>query len=94
MDAQTHIANIRKAVETRIDTKFPEIPADVAASMGLAAMDMDELIVKRIQTMQAAKRIFNNWGDIRPWSIRQRDAFIGECLYDLIAIERHIEGRK
>jgi hypothetical protein len=94
MDAQTHIANIHKAVEFRIDTQFPEIPADVAKFLGLAAMSSDELIVKKIQVTQAAKRLFNEWNVRTANDRRQRDSLIGDCVYDIIAIERHIDGRK
>jgi hypothetical protein len=94
MDAQTHIDNIRKAVETRIDTEYPEIPAVVAARMDLASMSDDELIVKKIQTNRAAKRIFNEWTVRTANERRQRDSFIGDCMYEIITIERHIAGRK
>jgi hypothetical protein len=94
MDAQTHIANIRKTVETRIDTQFPEIPADVAKNLGLASMSGDELIVKKIQTTRAARKIFNEWTVRTANDRRQRDSFIQDCLCEVIAIERHIEGRK
>jgi hypothetical protein len=93
MDAQTHIANIRKAVETRIDTEYPEVPADIATRMDLASMSDDKLTVKKIQTTRAAKRIFNEWTVRTTNDRRQRDSFIGDCMYEIIAIERHIAGR-
>jgi hypothetical protein len=93
MDARTHIGKIRQAVETRIDTQYPEIPADVAENLGLAAMSGDELTVKKIQTMQAAKRLFNEWNVRTANDRRQRNSLIGDCMCDIIAIERHAATR-
>jgi len=94
MDAQTHIANIRKTVEHMIATEFTSAPADVAENLGFADMTITQLRGMKSKWMFQAHHIFNTWTVRTANDRRQRDSFIQDCLYDVIAIERHIEGRK
>jgi hypothetical protein len=94
MDAQTHIANTRKTVEHMIATEYTDAPETTAEFMGLADMTIEQLRSKRRKSTFQAHHIFNTWTVRTANDRRQRDSFIQDCLYEVIAIERHIEGRK